>query len=170
MAQMPDARGIIIDLRGARGGLGHLPAYAAGLFVDRPDSDLGEMILRERRLRLLIVPREQHKQEIYRGRVAILVDGLTRSAGEIFAAGVQDLDRARVFGTRTAGAVLPSKIDLLPNGDRLQYAIANFTTPKGRVLEGTGVEPDVAIAPTRAQLLAGKDPVLEAALEWVQLP
>jgi hypothetical protein len=30
------------------------------------------------------------------------------------------------------------------------------------------VQPDVSITPTREQLLAGQDPVLEAALQWVR--
>jgi C-terminal processing protease CtpA/Prc len=36
--------------------------------------------------------------------------------------------------------------------------------PNGRVIEGTGVEPDVPVRPTRTQVLAGEDAVREAAL------
>ena len=164
MTEFMQSKGIIIDLRGARGGLGHLPPYFAAWFVGEPGRDLGVMQLRTERRPMTIVPRGG---EVYRGRVAILTDGLTRSAGEIFTAGLQDLGRARVFGQRTAGAVLPAKVLRLPNGDGFEYVIANFTTPKGRVLEGHGVQPDVPITPTREQLLAGQDPVLEAALQWV---
>ena len=99
--------------------------------------------------------------------MSILVDGLTRSAGEIFAAGMRDLGRARVFGTTSAGAVLPAKLIKLPNGDTFQCAIANFVTPKGKVLEGHGVTPDQIVVPTREQLLAGKDPALDLALSWI---
>jgi carboxyl-terminal processing protease len=94
------------------------------------------------------------------------VDGLSASTSEIFAGGLQDLGRARVFGTPTAGAALPSVIEKLPNGDGFQYAIANYTSEGGKVLEGRGVIPDVVVAPTREALLAGHDPVLEAALSW----
>ncbi len=163
MEEFAGADGVVIDLRGARGGLGYLPAYFAGWFVNRPHADLGTMHLRNGRRRAVVLPHERP----FAGRVAILTDGLTRSAGEIFTAGMQDLGRARIFGTRTAGAVLPAKLLRLPNGDSLEYAIANFTSPSGKVLEGNGVEPDVRVVPTRQQLLEGRDPVLEAALEWI---
>lgn len=163
MRRFHDAPGIIIDLRGSRGGMGHLPTYLAGWLIEEPHRDLGTMQLRNQKFRPAIVP----QTGAFKGRVAILVDGLTRSAGEIFAAGLQDLGRARVFGSTTAGAVLPSKVTRLPNADSLQYAIANFVTPNGRVLEGTGVEPDVKIVPTRKELVSGKDPVLDAAIGWI---
>ena len=53
-------------------------------------------------------------------------------------------------------------------GDVLQYAIGDFTTAQGDRVEGHGVIPDVTVAPTRADLLAGRDPVLEAALDWIR--
>ena len=75
---------------------------------------------------------------------------------------------ARVFGTATAGAALPSTITDLPNGDGFQYAIANYTSYGGDVVEGRGVQPDTAVAPTRNGLLAGHDEVLESAVKWIQ--
>jgi carboxyl-terminal processing protease len=167
MFQFANAKGIIIDLRGARGGLGHLPPYLAAWFVGGPGRDLGAMQLRHDRRAVAIIPRGG---QVYSGRLAILTDGLTRSAGEIFTGGLQDLGRARVFGQRTAGAVLPARVLRLPNGDGFEYVIANYTTPNGRVLEGNGVLPDVQITPTREQLLTGVDPVLEAAVNWIQSP
>jgi len=84
------------------------------------------------------------------------------------AGGLQDLKRARIFGTRTAGAALPSDIIRLPNGDGFQYAIANYISQGGQPLEGIGVTPDEEIRPTRRELLAGKDPALDAAVNWIQ--
>ncbi len=52
---------------------------------------------------------------------------------EILAQGLQDLGRAH-FGTRTAGAPLPSDIIELPDGDRFQYPEANYISVRGRVL------------------------------------
>jgi carboxyl-terminal processing protease len=81
---------------------------------------------------------------------------------------MKDLKRARVFGTRSAGAALPSIIERLPNGDGFQYAIANYVAEGGQPLEGIGVIPDQEVRLTRHQLLEGQDPVLDAAVEWVQ--
>ena len=66
------------------------------------------------------------------------------------------------------GAVLPSLMDELPNGDVLQHAFADFVVAQTGVrLEGRGVIPDEAIRVTRDDLLEGRDPTLEAAVEWI---
>ena len=105
---------------------------------------LGTMTSRAASVPFEINPRLQ----AYTGRLAILVDHGSASTSEILAQGLQDLGRARIFGSRTAGAALPSEIIQLPNGDRFQYPEANYISTKGRVLEGNGVEPNVAVAPT----------------------
>ena len=154
--------GFIVDLRGNPGGIGGMAMGIAGFFVSKPNERLGTMQMRDNELKFFINPRQPR----FDGRLAILVDGLSASTSEIFAGGLQDLGRARVFGTRTAGAALPSVIERLPDGDGFQYAIANYISEGGKVLEGRGVTPDEIVEPTADALLAGHDPVLEAALSW----
>jgi len=84
------------------------------------------------------------------------------------AEGLKDLGRARIFGTRTAAAALPSLFEKLPNGDGFQYAVANYVSEGGKPLEGLGVTPDVEAPVTRQALLEGKDPPLDAAVEWIE--
>jgi carboxyl-terminal processing protease len=107
------------------------------------------------------------RPEPFQGPLAILVDGCSASTSEIFAGGMQDLKRAHVFGTHTAGAALPSMFTKLPNGDGFQYAIANYISQGGKPLEGVGVTPDQEVKLTRHQLLEGQDPVLDAAVSWI---
>lgn len=161
-----DAPGIILDLRGNPGGIGVMAMGIAGFFVDKPGLKLGEMKMRETTLKFVIFPRA----ETYGGRLAILVDEGSASTTEILAQGLQDLQRARVFGTRTAGAALPSDIVRLPDGDGFQYAQASYTSNKGRVLEGNGVTPDVEVRQTQGALLDGHDLVIEAAENWIVQP
>jgi carboxyl-terminal processing protease len=99
--------------------------------------------------------------------VAILIDGMTGSASECFAGGMQSLGRARVFGQTSMGQALPAFFDKLPNGDVLIHATGDFVTADGTRLEGRGVIPDEPVSVNRADLLAGKDPTLAAALAWV---
>jgi carboxyl-terminal processing protease len=80
---------------------------------------------------------------------------------------MQGVGRARVFGETSAGAVLPSATRRLPNGDVLQYVTGDFALPTGKRFEGSGVVPDVAAPPTRADLLAGRDPAMDSALRWI---
>ena len=101
-------------------------------------------------------------------RRQILADGhdITARVRQL-AQGLQDLQRARIFGTRTAGAALPSDIVRLPDGDGFQFAQASYTSDKGKVLEGNGVTPDVEVRQTQEALLAGHDLVTEAAEAWI---
>lgn len=154
--------GIVLDLRGNPGGLAIMAMGLAGWFVSAEDQQLGTMQSRGSKTEYEINPR----LEPYSGKLAILVDGGSASTTEILAQGLKDLGRARIFGTKTAGAALPSAIIPLPDGDRFQYPEANYTSFKGRVLEGNGVEPDVVVAPTIAALLAGHDLALESAMSW----
>jgi carboxyl-terminal processing protease len=85
----------------------------------------------------------------------------------VLAAGLQETGRARVFGEHSAGAALPSLFKALPTGDLFQYAVADVVTPHSSVLEGEGVTPDDVVLRTRADLAAGRDPVVEAARTWL---
>jgi len=159
-----DSAGIIIDLRGNPGGIGAMSMGMAGWFIAEPNRRLGTMYTRDTTLSFVVIPRAQ----TYSGPLAILVDGCSVSTAEIFAGGLQDLGRARIFGTRTAGAALPSVFERLPNGDGFQYAVANYISEGGLPLEGRGVVPDVEVPLARVALLAGVDPVIDAAREWIQ--
>jgi carboxyl-terminal processing protease len=164
LANCTACRGFIIDIRGNSGGIGGMAMGLSGYFVSKPNQQLGTMYTRGVPLKFFINPRAPH----FEGKLAILVDGLSASTSEIFAGGLQDLHRARIFGTHTAGAALPSVIEKLPNGDGFQYAIANYISEGGKTLEGNGVTPDVEIAPDPNALRQGRDVVLEAALQWIQ--
>jgi len=135
----------------------------AGWFVDSADRPLGSMYTRETTLRFVVNPRAN----IYAGPLGVLVDAASASTSEVLAEGLKDLGRARVFGTKTAGAALPSLFEKLPNGDGFQFAIANYVSEGGKTLEGVGVIPDMEVELTREALLAGRDPVLDAAMKWI---
>ena len=159
-----NAPGVILDIRGNPGGIGIMAMGVAGFFIDKDGQKLGEMKMRDATLKFVIFPRP----ETYAGPLAILVDEGSASTSEILAGGLQDLKRARIFGTLTAGAALPSDIIRLPNGDGFQYAQASYTSESGKVLEGHGVTPDVVVRQTRDALREGRDPVVEAADEWIR--
>jgi carboxyl-terminal processing protease len=164
MQSFMKAPGIVIDVRGNPGGIAGMGLGMAGWFVGEKNVAMGTMRTRSDTLKLVINPRAR----VYRGPVAILVDGLSGSSSEIFAGGVQGLPQVRIFGSRTAGATLPSMAERLPNGDGFQYAFASYISRNGVELEGEGVKPDVEIRPTRKALLEGRDPAIEAAVDWIR--
>jgi len=164
------ADGIVIDLRGNPGGLAAMIMGISGHFVSER-ATLGVMKTKQQELRFVANPRlvtaSGERVTPYAGPVAILVDGMTGSASECFAGGMQSLGRARVFGQTSMGQALPALFDRLPNGDVLIHAWGDFVTGTGVRIEGRGVVPDNRVALTRADLLAGRDATLEAALDWV---
>jgi carboxyl-terminal processing protease len=163
VAECRDCKGFVLDLRGNPGGLGAMAMGLAGWFTSKPGLLLGTLYLRSTIVKFPVFPRA----EPFRGPLAILVDGCSASTSEIFAGGLQDLKRARIFGAHTAGAALPSMFTKLPDGDGFQYAIANYISEGGKPLEGVGVTPDEEVKLTRHQLLEGQDPVLDAAVSWI---
>lgn len=162
-AESEQANGLIFDLRGNPGGLGIMATGLIGRLIDK-DLDLGDMNNTAGNFPFHAFPQEG----AYLGPVAVLVDSFSASTSEIFAAALQEHQRARIFGRPTTAAVLPSYIEELPNGDNFQYAIGDFITAlKKTKLEGKGVTPDEVIALDPALLRAGTDPDLQAALSWL---
>jgi len=114
-------RGFVVDLRGNPGGIGALAMGLGGFFVNQPDLRLGQMVRRDMTLNFVLNPRVP----AFAGPVAILLDGGSGSTSEIFAGGMQDIGRARIFGTKSMAAALPPVIEKLSNGDGFQYAVAH---------------------------------------------
>jgi len=165
-----DTDAIVLDIRGNFGGVGGMSMGFAGHFLDSART-IGTMHQRgQGPMKFVANPRRVDTRarsvKPFAGPVALVVDELSISTSEIFAGGMQALGRARVFGVQTAGQALPSIPERLPNGDILYHAIANFTSPTGKDIEGDGVLPDVATPVTRKALLSGKDPALDAAVAW----
>jgi carboxyl-terminal processing protease len=166
LAGFGDTDGLIIDLRQNRGGMN--PG------VDR----LAKFLLPEAGVLAVVSPRGGERREwrhegsgeaAYRGKLAILVDEGSGSASEVFAAAMQERGRAVVVGRTSFGGVLNSTQLQLPAGGVLQYPHSDLTTPMGRRIEGRGVVPDIPVNLTRADLLAGRDTVLERAVGAITL-
>jgi carboxyl-terminal processing protease len=160
---MSDAPGIIIDLRGNPGGLGVMANGIAGL-LEAKQTSLGTMHLRTGYINFAVSPQPNP----YKGPIAVLIDSGSASTSEIFAAGMQEIGRAVIVGERSAGAALPSFFMKLPTGALFQYAVGDFKTPKGVLIEGRGVAPDVEVKLNRAELLRGRDSQLDKAVEQIQ--
>lgn len=165
LREMQDVPGLIFDLRGNPGGLGGMaPGIGGHLFKEQ--LSLGKMQMRSGYTNFAVFPQPLQ----YAGRIAILQDGSSASTSELFTSGMQELGRAVIVGERSAGAALPSLIQRLPTGALFQYAIGDFKTPKGTLIEGRGVIPNLEVKLTRAGLLSGRDLPLEAAVAALQRP
>lgn len=165
-----DAPGLILDLRGNPGGVVGMISGVSGHFIDSTVV-LGTMYGRGATLVLQANPRlvnaASARVGVFTGPLAILVDEFTASSSEFFAAGMQGIGRARVFGVTSAGQSLPALMLRLPNGDVLMHPIADHVDAIGRRVEGSGVAPEESTPLTRRDLIAGRDAALEAARAWL---
>ena len=103
--------------------------------------------------------------------MAVLVNGDSASASEIFAAAVQDTGRGIVVGEVTYGKGVVQTLHAFPEGDGMQLTTATYYTPSGASIHGQGVTPDIEVAlATDASVIyhapdAASDAQLAAALE-----
>lgn len=156
-------RPVVLDLRQNGGGL---IAETVRLFscLLPPETALGVFKGRKRDYPLSTAT----EGKIFGGPLAVLVGPRTGSGAEVTAAVLRHHGRARLFGSRTAGAVLASQIFVLPDGGSLVVPYADYVDPSGTRIEGRGVTPDV-LAPRTARSFANRsDPAIDAALSWLR--
>jgi C-terminal processing protease CtpA/Prc len=103
----------------------------------------------------------------YEGKVAILIDEGSISSAEFHAMAWRLAPRARVFGSPTAGADGNITHVSLPGGVNTFFTGLGVYNPDGSETQRVGIIPDVEVRPTIEGLQAGRDEVLEAALEWL---
>lgn len=105
--------------------------------------------------------------------MAVLVDGESYSAAELFAAQLRESVGAPIIGERTSGKGYFQYHFSLPHGGGLGLSIGKYTTGAGVSLAEIGLTPDKEISLTEEQatlfaaywLSPGEDPQLQAALE-----
>jgi tricorn protease len=110
-------------------------------------------------------------QQTFRGHLVVLIDELTYSDGETFAAGIKELKLAPLVGKRTAGAGvwLGDQNTLADNGMARVAENGQFAVSDGRwLVEGVGVTPDVEVENLPNATFKGEDRQLEVALSMLQ--
>lgn len=139
-AAMPkeQLRGLILDLQDNPGGYLQAAVDVAGFFLPR-----GSIVA-------VTVDRDGRREEYYpRGGgaalpevpVVVLQNGGTASAAEVLAGALEDYRRAVLVGSRSYGKGVVQAILPLKTGGALKMTIARYLTPRGRSLEGRGLEP-----------------------------
>ena len=153
------AKGIIIDIRNNPGGL--LTTVISmlkdilpnGLIVYTEDKDGNRKEYSDNDNEELDMP------------LAVLVNGNSASASEIFAGAIQDYGKGVIVGTQTFGKGIVQTVKPLTDGSAIKFTIAKYFTPKGQDIHGKGVTPDVVVEYDKD---ADEDTQLNAALESVR--
>ncbi|MCI9532062.1 MAG: S41 family peptidase [Lachnospiraceae bacterium] len=77
--------------------------------------------------------------------MAVLVNGNSASASEIFAGAVKDYGYGTLIGTKTFGKGIVQTIIPLSDGSAVKMTMAKYFTPKGNYIHGVGIEPDIEL-------------------------
>jgi C-terminal processing protease CtpA/Prc len=175
MLNREDVPGLIIDLRRNGGGNGFLADQMAAYFFDeelelgntgRYDPALDDFYFDPRTVDRFYLPAEELR---YDGAVVVLVGPRCTSAGEFFAYDITLQDRAVVVGHYpTAGLGGSVEQVLMPGDELFQFTAGRAVDMNGNIhIEGKGVVPDIRVPVTEETLFADEDPVLAAAIQYL---
>jgi carboxyl-terminal processing protease len=142
--------GYVIDLRNNPGGNFDVAVKAADDFIDKGDITVikGRKGVSDKHIAAT-------PGDITNGLPLVaLVNGGTASEAELVAGALQDDHRAVLVGSKTFGeSAIETLIPLDGNG-AIKLTTARFETPSGRVIQGKGLDPDVAVAPVKLERIA----------------
>ena len=168
-----NVEGLLIDLRNNGGGSLDTAIKIAGLFVDK-----GPVVQVKYRNETPIVKQDVDNRIQWKGSLVLLVNELSASASEIFAAAMQDYNRAvilggnQTYGKGTVQNILPIN-KFYPNYKNdlgyLKMTIQKFYRINGGSTQVEGVYSDIAM-PTRFSYMKYGERDLEGALPWDKVP
>lgn len=85
---------------------------------------------------------EEHQMNL---PLAVLVNGNSASASEIFAGAIKDYKYGTLIGTKTFGKGIVQTVRQLADGSAIKLTTAKYFTPKGNYIHEAGIEPDVEL-------------------------
>jgi carboxyl-terminal processing protease len=157
---------LILDLRGNPGGYLQSAVSIASYFLP-----VGKVVVRENF-------GGDTEEQLYRSsgkelgdsapeKMVVLVDGGSASASEILAGALKEHGAATLIGAQTFGKGSVQELIELEDGSSLKVTIARWFTPNGISISAGGLAPDIAVERTVEDRTAGKDPQLDAALDFL---
>ena len=135
-------KGLILDLRNNPGGLLNMAAQIAEYFVPQ-----GKLLVytegRSQAQNMRFISTARHSFDA--GPLAVLVNQGSASASEIVAGAIQDWGLGVIVGERTFGKGSVQTIIPMNDGSALRLTTARYLTPKGQIIHGNGIKPDLNV-------------------------
>lgn len=145
-------RGLVLDVRFNGGGRIH-------------DELLGIL---SRRPHAIEVPRDAEPStqpfQLWNRPTVLLINEYSASDAEIFPNGFRVYGLGKIVGVQTAGGVIGTSNIRLIDGTLFRVPRTGWYTIDGRILENTGIQPDVTVEHTPEDNAADNDKQLEAAV------
>lgn len=151
--------GLIVDLRNNPGG-------SLSTVCDMLDLMLPEGLI------VYTEDKDGNKQEAqsdeehqFNQPMVVLMNGNSASASEIYAGAIQDYGIGKIVGTQSYGKGVVQQIFDLEDGTCVKLTIAEYFTPNGRNINGTGITPDVEVEYEKNENDPDADNQLDKAVE-----
>ena len=160
------AKALVFDLRDNGGGL--VRSLEKVLDPLMPEGDIAVATYRDGTTRTLVTS-DAGECDL---PMAVLVNGNTASAAELFAASLHDFDKGKVIGMTTFGKGIMQNTQQLPNGGALTLTVAKYRTVRGECYHGVGITPDAEVEAGEEKVdydnpNSKTDPQLAAAIQAV---
>lgn len=177
--EIATASALILDVRKNSGGNSGIGWGILAYLTDKPFLGLGSNSRAynaydraQGRIRYWTPPKlsqiiHPHGQKLFTGPVAVLTGAFTGSAAEDFCLAFDQMQRGVIIGEPTAGTTGQPLCIQLPGGGRARICTLRCYYPDGREFVGKGIQPQLLIRPSVADLRAGRDPVLEEACRYL---
>lgn len=158
------ATSLILDLRQNGGGLRDAAVDVADHFLDE-----GPVLFMESQNEGERVFNATDDTLAAEQPLVVLIDGGTASASEIVAGALRDRERAILIGnSKTFGKGSVQLVFDLSDGSSVHVTSARWYTPDHHLIDQQGLEPDLLVEVTQADIDNGRDTVLEQAIAYLQ--
>lgn len=172
MAEFAKARVMVVDVRKNPGGTLRAVDIVAGRFADRPRR-YGTERTRYGPKHDDFWPEDLRHVEPagplqFTGPTVLLTDRVSASAAEGLVLAMRVLPQVTVVGDITEGALSSQFPDKMPNGWTLWVAFRELRDLDGVCWDGVGIPPDLRMINKAADIAAGRDQVLEFAMNFLE--
>lgn len=157
-------KGIILDLRGNPGGFLDGAVKVSSLWLNN-----GQTVVTERRGDTVTGTQTAEGDNVLKGLpTVVLIDGGSASASEITAGALHDNHDATLVGVTSFGKGSVQTVETLGDGSEVKITIAHWYTPDGKNINKQGINPDVVVKMSTADVKAGQDPQKAKATQLLQ--
>lgn len=132
--------GLIVDLRDNGGGLLDIAVEMLDFMLPA-----GKIVYTEDKDGKVTSEYNSDEQQQFTKPLAVLVNGYSASASEIFAGAIKDYGTGTLVGENTYGKGIVQRMFPLEDGSAIKLTIAKYFTPKGNDIHKIGIKPDVEV-------------------------
>ncbi|OGC49821.1 hypothetical protein A2716_00460 [candidate division WWE3 bacterium RIFCSPHIGHO2_01_FULL_40_23] len=162
-SQMPNLKGVVLDVRGNPGGYLSASVYIASEFVKS-----GLVLYEETADGTNVEYRVNREGKLVGKPVVVLVNSGSASASEIVSGALRDRLSAKLVGEKTFGKGTVQGSEEYEDGSSLHVTIAKWLTPKKVWVHKVGLEPDFVVERKEEDVVKGLDLQLDKAKEIIK--